>query len=393
MKRGARFKLLVLLSGEGQGIVVKGHLRRGSVAYETRVRGPRAMNIGFGAVLLLLIGIQAGITFRQTDRPSLPSFCGTGQLAMEGSTAFAPAARSIGNAYTAVCPGASVSVSAIATFNGLDEVAASGSDVSKAAAIKANPPPPTQIAMSDGLAPAGYSKLVGHAVAVIVFAVVVNREETIFNLSTEQLRGIFLGQITNWKQINGVDLPITIVARTTASGTRRAFDENVLGGLAEPPFSSYNCFTRNVVTTAKYTRCEVTDTSTLLQKVNTIPGAIGYAQISDAATYPNISKISINGRESSIGDVELHTYQFWTVEYLYTAGPLASGSLGTDFLDYMDSPTSSDILRSEGYIPCVDRGQVNALCRSPALAKLTSRELGRHPADAAPQGGRFRHVR
>jgi phosphate transport system substrate-binding protein len=194
---------------------------------------------------------------------------------MEGSSAFAPAAGAIGEAYTAVCPGAAVSVYAIATFNGLNLVASSGGGQPKAAATK-------QIAMSDGPAPTGYPSLVGHKVAVIVFAVVVNRQDNIFNLTTGQLRDIFLGKVTNWKQVNGVDLPISIVARTTASGTRRAFDEKVLGGLSEPPFSSYNCTTKNAGTNAGYTRCEVTDTSTLLQKVNSIPGAIGYAQITDA---------------------------------------------------------------------------------------------------------------
>jgi phosphate transport system substrate-binding protein len=222
----------------------------------------------------------------------------------------------------------------------------------------------TQIAMSDGPAPVGYPTLVGHRVAVIVFTVVVNKGDNIFNLTTAQLRDIFLGQITNWKQVNGVNLPISLVARTTASGTRRAFDQEVLGGRAEPPFTSYNCSTENVVTTARYTRCEVTDTSTLLEKVNTIPGAIGYAQYSDAGPYPNVTRISINGADSSIGDVEGHTYPFWTVEYLYTSGPPpAGGSLASDFLGYLNNTTSSDILRAENYITCVDRGQVNPLCR------------------------------
>lgn len=40
MKRNASFKLLVLLSGTDQGVVGKGHLRRGRVMYESRRRGP-----------------------------------------------------------------------------------------------------------------------------------------------------------------------------------------------------------------------------------------------------------------------------------------------------------------------------------------------------------------
>jgi ABC-type phosphate transport system substrate-binding protein len=363
MKRRAGFKLLVLLSGAGRGVVVKGHLRRGRLLHESRVRGPVATNIAFGSVLLLLAGVQAGITFSQA--PAMPSGCARGQLALEGSTAFAPTAQEIGSAYTAVCHGAAVSVSAIATFNGLNAVATGYTAGHSQTAAKATTPgTATPIAMSDGPAPAGYPMLVGHPVAVILFAVVVNKQAGVYNLTAAQLRGIFQGTITNWNQVNGADLPIRIVARTTGSGTRRAFDQKVLGGAAEPPFSSYDCANKNAVPASAVIRCEVSDTSTLLQRVNTIPGAMGYAQLSDAATYPNAEPIKINGWDPNIGAVERGSYPFWTVEYLYTSGVPAPGSLAADFLGYIRSTTSSDILRSDDYTPCVDRGQtlMNTLC-------------------------------
>ena len=161
------------------------------------------------------------------------------------------------------------------------------------------------------------------------------------------------------------DLPISIVARTTASGTRRTFDDKVLGGQAEPPFSSYNCVNKNAVLDSPVTRCEVTDTRTLLQRVNAIPGAIGYAQISDAASYPSVSAIKINGADSTIGAVKAGSYPYWTVEYLYTLGTPAPGSLAADFLGYLKSVTASDILRTADYTACVDRGQslMRTLCR------------------------------
>jgi ABC-type phosphate transport system substrate-binding protein len=189
-------------------------------------------------------------------------------------------------------------------------------------------------------------------------------EANVFNLTAAQLRDIFLGTVTNWSQVNGADLPIRIVARTTGSGTRRAFDQKVLGGGAEPPFSSYDCVSKNAVPASPVIRCEVSDTSTLLQRVNTIPGAIGYAQLSDAATYPNVEPIKIDGWDPNIGAVERGSYPFWTVEYLYTSGSPARGSLAANFLGYMHSTTSSDILRSDDYTPCVDRGQtlMNTLC-------------------------------
>lgn len=53
--------------------------------------------------------------------------------------------------------------------------------------------------MSDGPAPVGYPALAGHPVAVIIFAVVVNKQADVFNLTAGQLRGIYSGAITNWR--------------------------------------------------------------------------------------------------------------------------------------------------------------------------------------------------
>jgi ABC-type phosphate transport system substrate-binding protein len=359
LKRKAGFKLLVLLSGTGRDIVVKGQLRRGSVLHESRIRGPVAQGVVFGSVLLLLFGIQAGITFSQAS--TLPSYCANGKLSLEGSTAFTPTAQQIASAYTSVCRGATISVSGISTYNGLNEVAAQGNAGQPSAAN----PPPEQVAMSDGPKPVGYNALVGNPVGVIYFSVVVNKGSTnVYSLTTAQLRGIFLGRITNWKQVGGPNLPIKVVARTPTSGTRATFDRTILGGQAEPAFTSYNCLTNNAVPSAKFIRCEEADTGTLLQKVNTIPGAIGYAQISDASGYRNVSEVKINGWDANLGDVEQNLYPYWTVEYLYTLGTPAPGTLEWEFLHYINGTASDDVLRTNDYTPCVDRGEslMHSLC-------------------------------
>ena len=126
-------------------------------------RGRLGRNVAFGAVLALLAGLQAGVTFSQAAE--IPSFCHGGRLTLEGSTAFAPVAGQIGRAYAGTCPGAVISVTAISTFNGLNALNNAGS--SRAAT--------TQLAMSGGPAPGGYPALAGQPVAVIIFAIVVNK--------------------------------------------------------------------------------------------------------------------------------------------------------------------------------------------------------------------------
>ena len=58
-------------------------------------------------------------------------------------------------------------------------------------------------------------------------------------------------------------------------------------------------------------------------------------------------------------------YPFWTVEYLYTYGTPAPGTLAAAFLAYMNTDTAKDVLRSGDYTPCADRGQslMSTLCR------------------------------
>lgn len=365
LRHHASFNLLILLSGTDRGVHVKARIRRGRMVRESRGRGRVARNLMFGTALALLAGTQAGVTFSQAA--AVPSMCAAGHLTLEGSTAFAPVARQIGAAYAASCPDATFTVSAIATFNGLNALASSATSQPATTARQATTTATGQIAMSDGPAPAGYQALTGHPVAVIIFAVVVNRSDGVFNLSVAQLRDIFDGRVTNWRELGGADLPVRIVARVAGSGTRRAFDTTILGGKAEPAFSSYNCVTKNAVPSSAVTKCEVTDTGTLLERVNAIPGAIGYAQISDAASYQNVERVTIGGADADFGAVQGREYPFWTVEYLYTYGTPPRGSLASAFLSYLGTDTAKDILRSQAYTPCVDRGQtLTATLCSPA---------------------------
>ena len=69
-------------------------------------------------------------------------------------------------------------------------------------------------------------------------AVIVNTDNPVQNLSTDQLRDIYAGKMTNWSQVGGDDLTIQLVNRDEASGTREAFDPSSWTGppsIAAPP--------------------------------------------------------------------------------------------------------------------------------------------------------------
>ena len=68
---------------------------------------------------------------------------------------------------------------------------------------------------------------VENIVALDGVAIVVNPENTVTNLTVEQIAQIYNGTITNWSELGGADAPIAVIGRDAASGTRGAFEEIV----------------------------------------------------------------------------------------------------------------------------------------------------------------------
>ena len=67
----------------------------------------------------------------------------------------------------------------------------------------------------------------GTTVAYDGIALLVNPENTVKNISLEDVKKIYTGEITNWKDLGGDDSPIVVVSREEGSGTRDAFQEIV----------------------------------------------------------------------------------------------------------------------------------------------------------------------
>ena len=197
---------------------------------------------------------------------------------------------------------------------------------------------------------------------------VANRDTRTASLTAGQIAAIFAGTITNRRQLGGPALPIRIVSRYPDSGTRRAFDQYVLHGATEPQPSSFDCTDKNEIPDSPVILCQEPTTQALLQSVADVPGAIGYGESSDADSYTGqgVQQIELNGLQDTFGNVGTGPgkYPFWTVEYLYTYGAPALGSLAEKFLSYMGTGTVKNLLRLEGYTPCVDGSQnlMSTLC-------------------------------
>jgi phosphate transport system substrate-binding protein len=193
-------------------------------------------------------------------------------------------------------------------------------------------------------------------VGLIIFTLVVNSKTSVFKLTTAQLHQIFSGTISNWQQLDGPNLPISIISRYPGSGSRTAFDDKILGG-SEPQVSSYDCIHKNAVSASPVILCEEPTTSNLLQTVAAVPGAIGYAETGDVENFAGgaIEPVELDGLSGNPGSIGTspNSYHFWTIEYLYTYGTPAPESLANSFIKYaIGSSAAQNALRKSGYTPC-----------------------------------------
>lgn len=333
LNRRAGFKLMVLLTGSGDTVRHGGILRSGRIVEQVKHtrRNKVAAMVG---VMSLLVGVTGGVWL--ANRALNPiAHCTSGSLTIEGSTAFAPTATQVKNAYEQSCPNAAITVVANGSEEGIKNLNSSRG--------------PSQIAMSDGQpSQQPDSTLIRRPVGVVMFAVVANRhirsrQSGLFNqgLPADQLRGIFSNP-AQWGYV--------AVGRTAVSGTRATFNSTVLG--SDGAFSGAKPCGTPDGRPATAGACTEDTTMDVLNYVNKTPNAIGYAEADALAFFPDVEIVPINGAAPTHDNVVSGAYPFVATEYLYTAG--APADLTADYIRFLTDDAMTAELRGHGYIGCSD---------------------------------------
>ncbi|MCO6183362.1 phosphate ABC transporter substrate-binding protein [Leuconostoc fallax] len=300
------------------------------------------MNKLIPAVVGGLVVIGAGFAlYANADKGSSHQSSATsskvsGKVLAVGSTALQPLAEQVGTSFEEKNPEANITVQGGGSGAGLSQV----SDGS------------VQIGNSDVFAEekegVDASKLVDHQVAVVGIAPVVNKDVSVKNLTKEQLKNIFTGKITNWKEVGGDDEKIVVINRATGSGTRAVFEKNVLDG-------------QNAVQATEQ------DSNGTVQKiVKTTPGSISYL----AFAYLNsngIKSLSIDDVKPTSENVENNDWKIWAYEHMYTKGKPTGAT--KSYLDYfLTKDVQKNIVPKLGYI-----GLTNMKVQRDADGKVTEK--------------------
>ncbi|OGG14586.1 hypothetical protein A2773_02250 [Candidatus Gottesmanbacteria bacterium RIFCSPHIGHO2_01_FULL_39_10] len=246
--------------------------------------------------------------FSFTSRPKLP-------VRLAGSTAFQPFAEILAETYMAKYPETII------------DVQGGGSAVG----IMASQQGIVDIGMADMLS---LPKDVDHLERVIVardgIAVIVNRDNKMEDISFETLGKIFSGDIKKWDDLGIKSSAIRVISREDGSGTRKSFDQLVLGK-------------------KKLTRDAMFQDSngTIRESVKNDPNAIGY--ISIGYLTEDVKPLKIDGYEATNENVINESYKIARPVFLILKSNTSKEA--RKFLDYMLSSEGQKNIADEGLIP------------------------------------------
>ena len=173
--------------------------------------------------------------------------------------------------------------------------------------------------------------LVGTVLAYDGIAVIVNPENTVEDLTVEQIAAIYTGEITNWNEVGGIDAEIVLIGREAGSGTRGGFEEIV-----------------GVEDACQY-RQELTSTGDVITAVSQNPGAIGYASL--ASVKDTVKAIRVGGIAPSEETVKDETYAIQRPFVLVTKEGVELSETAKAFFDFITSEAAREVITAAGVVP------------------------------------------
>jgi len=247
----------------------------------------------------------------------LCSGCGDskgGSVSVVGSNSIHLFAEMLAEEYNRSNPGVHVTVQAGGSTAGIQAVLSGVADIGMS---------------SRSLKPEEAARLSVVTIARDGIAIIVHPSNKVTGLTHGQLRGIYEGKTTNWRDVGGEDGPIRPITREEGSGTRATFEEMVMGQ-------------------ARIAASAITQeaSGTIREMVENDPGAIGYLSVGLVGT--KAKAIAVDGVAPSHENVQSGKYPLARPFYFVLKG--RPGEAAQRFIDFVLSPPAQQMLEKEGLV-------------------------------------------
>lgn len=236
---------------------------------------------------------------------------------MVGSTSMEKYANALAESFMADHPGVTVNAEFVGSSAGIEAVNNGTADIGNSSR-----------SLKDEEKAAG---IVENVVAIDGIAVCVDPTNGVTDLTRQQLTDIYTGTVTNWSEVGGSDSPIIVVGREAGSGTRGAFEEIL-----------------KIEDACAYAN-ELDSTGSVMAKVASTPGAVGYVSLD--AVDDSVVALKLDGVEATPENIKAGEYFLSRPFIMATKGEISAQSeLVQQWFDYVLGEKGQDIAQTTGLI-------------------------------------------
>jgi len=271
-----------------------------------------------------LMGMVAVLVAASALLCAQPVVAAEDTLQIEGSTTVGPIADAFAEDFMRAKPGLQITVNKTGSGDGAAALVDSRCDI--AAMSRFMKEKEFKSALDKGVMP------VAHVVAMDGVCVAVHPSNPVNELTTAQVRDIYMGKIHNWRQLGGPDQAITVISRDTSSGTYETFHGLVMNK-------------EKMAAGVEY----VNSNPQAHARVSTTRGAIGYVGLGFVDN--KVKALKMDGISPTRKTIASGVYPVSRPLYLFTNGYPKLGSMTHAFVTFHLSERGQEIVEEKGFVP------------------------------------------
>ncbi len=244
-------------------------------------------------------------------------------IVMDGSTTVGPIAKAFAEYYMKNNPGVNVTVGESGSGNGAKSLVNGTCQI-------ANMSRPMKEGEIEACTAKGVNPVV-HIVAMDGLTPVVHPSNPVENLTRSELKQIYMGEITNWKELGGPNQKIVVISRDTNSGTYESWETLVMKA-------------DRITDKAEY----VGSNGAIRQRVLGTPNAIGYVGL---AFVEGVKQVAVDGVMATPETVLDRTFPIARPLHMYTNGEPAPGSHLEKLVNLYKTDDGKQMIEETGFVP------------------------------------------